>query len=200
MQYCGRKRNLANAKFPKHITKKRNLNSFSNKECIFCSESLCWLPSEKIVVCCESSNAPGCNMGFCLHCIKKYLQEFGKNCPGCRSENILSHPLLCFEYESSNEFSASSLANEYVYASGIFDRILSFNVEEANDYIFSMLAEDKQLLIATMSAYIPEFSLIMGGAFTFVGYTKTNIDNLLNAVDSSGDPELQSIFGNLLQK
>ena len=207
MKHYGRKRNLANAKsnnakIPKHISKKRNLNSFSNKECIFCSESLCWLPSEKIVVCCESSNAPGCNMGFCLNCIKKYLQEFGKNCPGCRSENILSHPLLCLnEFDdidsNSNEFSR---IDEYVYASGIFDRILSFNVEEANDYIFSMLAENKQRLIATMSAYLPEFSLIVGGAFTFVGYTKTNIDNLLNAVDSSGDAELQSIFGNLLQK
>jgi hypothetical protein len=189
--------NRAKYHYNYNYTKKRNLNIPSNKECIFCLENLCWLPKENIVICCESSKAPGCNMGFCLNCIKKYLQEFGKNCPGCRSENILCHPLLS---ENSSEISDEISYEWYIHTSGIFDQILSFSVEEANEYIFSMLAEDKQRLIATMSAYLPEFGLIMGGAFTFVGYTKTNIDNLLSAVDSSGDFELQSIFVNLLQK
>jgi len=156
------------------MSPKKMLALPSNETCIFCETVLSSLPTTCYAVCRDAAPG-GCNMGFCVPCIDKYLRECRQECPGCRSPFILGHPLLAidpstigpppsplyepivppeFDSNSDNDSDNDNLDTNLIY------RLLLNTTHGTFADLFNLLQGDKLFLIAQLLAHLPLLRLL----------------------------------------
>jgi len=186
------------------MSPKKMLALPSNETCIFCETVLSSLPTTCLVVCrdaTQDSPQSGCNMGFCVSCIDKYLRECRQKCPGCRSPSILGHHLLAidpstigpppsplyepivppeFDNDSDNE------SNDTLDTSLIYRLLLNTTHGTFTD-LFYLLQGDKLFLIAQLLAHLPLLRMLETRA-------PDSLRSLIEAIQLLDDPLLLPII------
>ena len=185
------------------MSPKKMLALPSNETCIFCETVLSSLPKTCYVVCRDAArDSPpiGCNMGFCVPCIDKYLRECRQECPGCRSPSILGHPLLAIDpstigpppsplYEPivPPEFDGDSDNDNDNLDTNLIYRLLLNTTPGTFADLFNLLQGDKLFLVAQLLAHLPLLRILETRA-------PNSLRSLIEAIQLLDDPLLLPII------